>query len=105
LSIHSPLAVFAAFALAGCGIGLAETAESTLFARLLPDHLRGSGFGILGATQAAGDLTSSTVVGILYVIASPALGFGYAAAWMFLAVISVAILNFPKGRPRTSGAE
>ncbi len=105
LSIHAPLAVFGAFTLAGCGIGLAETAESTLFARLLPDHLRGSGFGILRATQATGDLTSSTVVGILYVVASPALGFGYAAAWMVLAVISVAVLNFPKGRPGASGGE
>jgi MFS family permease len=97
LPTHSPLALLAAFALAGCGIGLAETAESTLFARLLPDNLRGSGFGVLGATQAVGDLTSSAVVGILYVAASPAVGFGYAAAWMFLSVISVAILDFPKG--------
>jgi hypothetical protein len=31
----------AAFLLAGSGIGLAETAESALVARLLPDHLRG----------------------------------------------------------------
>jgi MFS family permease len=96
LPTHSPLALMAAFALAGCGIGLAETAESTLFARLLPDHLRGTGFGVLGATQAAGDLASSTLVGILYVAASPAVGFGYAAAWMALSLISVGFLNFPK---------
>jgi MFS family permease len=102
LPTHSPLALLAAFALAGCGIGLAETAESTLFARLLPDHLRGSGFGVLGATQAGGDLASSTVVGILYVAASPAVGFGYAAAWMALSLISVAVLNFPKGSAATA---
>jgi MFS family permease len=102
LPTHSPLALLAAFALAGCGIGLAETAESTLFARLLPDNLRGSGFGLLGATQAVGDLTSSSVVGILYVAAAPAVGFGYAAAWMFLSVTSVAILDFPKGSAATA---
>jgi MFS family permease len=33
------------FGLAGAGIGLAEPAESTLVAQLLPDRLRGSGLG------------------------------------------------------------
>lgn len=40
-----------AFTLAGSGIGLAETAESALVARTLPDDLRGSGFGLLGASN------------------------------------------------------
>ena len=35
--------VAAVTALVGGGIGLAETAESTLVAHLLPDRLRGSG--------------------------------------------------------------
>lgn len=41
-----------AFVLAGAGIGLAETAESSLVARLLPDELRGSGFGVLWSADA-----------------------------------------------------
>ena len=86
---HSPLALLVAFALAGSGIGLAETAESTLFARLLPDHLRGSGYGVLGATQAVGDFASSAVVGVLYAALSPTVGFAYAAFWMVLSVLSV----------------
>jgi len=53
------------FCLAGAGIGLAETAESTLVAHLLPEGLRGSGFGLLGGLQSAGDLLSSTIVGLL----------------------------------------
>ncbi len=88
LDLHSPAELLVAFALAGSGIGLAETAESTLFARLLPDHLRGSGYGVLGATQAVGDLTSSAVVGVLYVAVSPTVGFAYAASWMALSVLA-----------------
>ena len=33
-------------AIAGAGLGLTDTAESALVARLLPDELRGSGFGL-----------------------------------------------------------
>jgi MFS family permease len=73
------------FALAGAGIGLVETAESTLVARALPDELRGSGFGVLGGVQSLGDFTSSLAVGLLWAIFSPIVGFGYAAALMALA--------------------
>jgi MFS family permease len=83
---HSWWALLIFFSLAGSGIGLAETAESTLFAEMLPDRLRGSGFGILGAVQAAGDLVSTAVVGALYTAVSPTAGFAYAAGWMVLSV-------------------
>ena len=63
-------------------IGLAETAESTLVEHLLPDRLRGSGFGMLGRLQSAGDFLSSTVVRVLYAAVSPTAGFAYAAARM-----------------------
>lgn len=82
-----------AFTLAGSGIGLAETAELTLVAKALPDDLRGSGFGLLGGVQAAGDFASSTVVGLLYAAISPVVGFGYAAAWMVIALVGSAGLR------------
>jgi MFS family permease len=85
-SIHRWLLLAGCFGLAGAGIGLAKTAESTLVAQLLPDRLRGSGFGLLGGLQSAGDLLSSTIVGLLYVAVAPTVGFAYAAAWMALAV-------------------
>jgi MFS family permease len=86
VSWHTWPPLLIAFALAGSGIGLAETAESTVVARLLPDHLRGSGFGALGAVQAAGDFAASAAVGLLWTLISPAIGFAYAAAWMIAAV-------------------
>ena len=83
------------FSLAGSGIGLAETAESTLVARALPDELRGSGFGMLGAIQAGGDFASSAIVGLLYAVASPVIGFAYAAAWMLVALAGSVALRTP----------
>ena len=76
------------FAAAGVGIGFAETTETTLVARLLPDELRGNGFGVLGLLQALGDLVSTMVVGILWTAVSPAAGFLYAAAWMLAAAVA-----------------
>jgi len=84
-----------AFSLAGSGIGLAETAESTLVASALPDELRGSGFGVLGAIQAGGDFASSAVVGLLYAVVSPVIGFAYAAAWMVVALVGSVALRTP----------
>ena len=89
-----------AFLLAGTGIGLAETAESSLVARLLPDRLRGSGFGLLGGVQSLGDFASSAVVGLLWSAVSPLAGFLYAAAWMAVAAIATAS-HLGHGRPMT----
>lgn len=90
----------AGFAVAGAGIGLAETAESTVVARLLPDELRGSGFGVLGAVQSAGDLLASAVVGVLYALVSPAVAFGYAAVWMLASLLATGTLRTPTGERR-----
>lgn len=79
-----------AFVLCGIGIGCAETAESTLVARALPDDLRGNGFGVLGLTQAVGDLGATVVAGLLWSLVSPAAAFGYAAAWMVAALLTAA---------------
>jgi MFS family permease len=90
---HSAVVVALAFAAAGAGIGLAEPTESAVVAQLLPDRLRGSGFGVLGAVQATGDLVATVVAGVLYTLASPAAAFGYAAAWMVLAAIASGALR------------
>jgi MFS family permease len=84
-----------AFVLAGAGIGLAEPAESSLVARLLPDHLRGSGFGLLGGVQSFGDFASSAAVGLLWSTVSPAAGFAYAAGWMLLCIVSTTRMRLP----------
>ena len=74
------------FALAGAGMGLTDTAESALVARLLPDELRGSGFGFLGGVQSLGDFVSSAAVGLVWTVVSPSAAFILAAGWMVLSV-------------------
>jgi MFS family permease len=91
----SAIAVALAFAAAGAGIGIAEPTESAVVAQLLPDRLRGSGFGVLGAVQATGDLVATVIAGLLYTLISPAVAFGYAAAWMVAAAIASGALRRP----------
>ena len=90
---HHPAVVALAFAAAGAGIGLAEPTQSAVVAQLVPDRLRGSGFGVLGAVQAVGDLVATVVAGLLYTLASPAVAFAYAAAWMVCAVLASGMLR------------
>jgi MFS family permease len=90
---HSAVVVALAFAGAGAGIGFAEPTESAVIAQLLPDRLRGSGFGVLGAVQSTGDLVATVVAGLLYTLASPAVAFGYAASWMIAAAIASGALR------------
>lgn len=90
-SLHSWPLLLIAFSLAGSGIGLAETAQSTLVAQRLPDELRGSGFGLLGAIQSLGDFASTAAVGALWSLVSPTLGFAYAATWMLLSASTVGL--------------
>jgi MFS family permease len=96
--IHHWLLLAGCFCVAGAGIGLAEPSESTLVAQLLPDRLRGSGFGLLGGLQSAGDFLSSTIVGLLYGAATPTVGFAYAAVWMVLTVAATVWLHHRQPR-------
>lgn len=98
---HAWPALLLAFGLAGIGIGFAETAESTVVARGLPERLRSNGFGLLGLTQSLGDLGSTVVAGLLWTLASPTLAFGYAAAWMASSVIASGMLH--STRPPAGG--
>ncbi|MBI3949481.1 MAG: hypothetical protein HY314_03395 [Acidobacteria bacterium] len=53
--------------------------EPTATAELLPEDLRGTGFGVLGAANGVGDFLSSALVGGLWTVFGAATGFGAAA--------------------------
>ena len=93
VDFHTWPPLLVAFLLAGAGIGLAETAESTLVAQRLPDHLRGSGFGALGGVQAFGDFASTATAGLIWVAVSPTAAFAYAAGWMLLSTIGTIVIK------------
>lgn len=68
------------FVTVGTSTALVETAQGSHAAELVPEHLRGRAYGLIGLVDGVGDLVSSVVVGTLWTVASPAWGFGYAAA-------------------------
>ncbi len=80
------------FVLAGVGIGCAETAETAAVARLAPERVRGSAFGLLATFQAVGNLAASVIAGILWTAISPEAAFIYVAAWMAIAIIGLLLV-------------
>jgi MFS family permease len=71
------------FGFSGLYMGVWETVESATAASMLPAPIRGIGFGILATVNGIGDLVSSIVVGLLWII-SPVL------AMLFVIVASLA---------------
>ena len=67
-----------------------------LFLGLLPDELRGSGFGLLGAVQSLGDFVSSAAVGLIWTLVSPTAAFLAAAAWMGLSLVTTLVVRAPR---------
>jgi MFS family permease len=83
------------FALAGVGIGCAETAEHAAVASLAPEHVRGSAFGVLAGAQSLGNVAASAIAGLLYTVVSPAAAFSYAAALMGGALLALTFTSKP----------
>jgi MFS family permease len=83
--------------------GFQASLEKSVAAELLPRANRGSGFGVLAATNGLGDLLSSVVVGALWTAVSPAAGFAYAA--VFTAMGALVILVFRgSAEPKTQNS-
>lgn len=67
------------FVLGGTVIAIEDALEGAIAADLLPEEVRGTGYGVLATVNGLGDFLSSLVVGALWAGVSPAAGFGYAA--------------------------
>lgn len=67
------------FALGGVFIAAEDALEGAMAADLLPDDLRGTGYGVLATINGLGDLVSSIMVGFLWTSFAPGVGFGYSA--------------------------
>jgi MFS family permease len=75
------------FVVAGIAIAITDAMERTVAADLLPENLRGTGYGTLAAVNGIGDFASSSVVGLLWTVISPAAGFGYGAVLMMIGAV------------------
>jgi MFS family permease len=87
-AVASASIVFLAVCFVGAGvaIGCVETAEHAAVARLAPQDLRGSAFGLLAGVQSFGNLVASAGAGVLWTVVSPAAGLLFAAALMSIAL-------------------
>ncbi len=72
------------FGFSGLYMGVWETLENSTAATVLPQAIRGIGFGVLATVQGFGDLISSIVVGFLWVLHP---------AWAMSFVIATAIVG------------
>lgn len=83
------------FIAAGMSRAAVRALEKSYAADLLPLHVRGTGYGLLQATNGMSYLISSVVVGSLWSYYSFTVAFGYAAAVSFAATVLL-ILFVPK---------
>ncbi len=68
------------FVFAGLQAAVVDTVEKTYASEILGDFAKGTGFGVLQTVNGIGDFVSSSMVGLLIVFVSPALGFSVVAA-------------------------
>jgi len=83
------------FVLAGVAIAITDALERTVAADLLPENLRGTGYGTLATVNGVGDFVSSSLVGFLWSAVSPLAGFGYSAV---LTISGAGVLFSMRGR-------
>lgn len=72
------------FVLGGIFIAAEDTLEGSIAADLLPEEVRGTGYGVLATINGIGDLVSSIMVGFLWTSFAPGVGFVY-SAFLFVA--------------------
>jgi MFS family permease len=77
------------FALGGLFIAAEDALEGALAADLLPEDVRGTGYGMLAAVNGVGDFVSSIVVGALWTAVSPTAGFAYATALFLVGAVVI----------------
>lgn len=91
----TPAALVVLFMCSGIYIACEEVAEKAYAAELLPTEVKGTGMGVLAATNGVGDFVSSALVGALWSLFPGQLVYGFAAAGILqlLGAFSLAILR------------
>ena len=64
--------------------------------------IRSNGFGVLGLTQAIGDLGSTVVAGLLWSLTSPTVAYIYLTAWMLASLLAAGLLRPERAAHRGS---
>jgi MFS family permease len=94
LNISSLPALVVVFVIGGTYVGMEETLEDSIAAELLPDVVRGTGFGTMALVNGVGDFISSLSVGWLWAAFGARVGFGFALVLMTIGVIVVGTMRY-----------
>ncbi|MBL8635084.1 MAG: MFS transporter [Myxococcales bacterium] len=89
------------FVVAGMVIGIEETLEGVLCAKLVPSTLRGSAYGLLAATNGIGDMIASATVGLVWSSFGPTLAFSLAASACAIGTLLLLVLVPEEDTPPT----
>ncbi len=91
----TPVALVVLFVCSGIYIACEEVVEKAYAAELLPSEVKGTGMGVLAATNGAGDFASSAAVGLLWSLfpGHPAYGFLAAGVLQLLGASSLAVIH------------
>jgi len=81
------------FLVAGIAIAITDSLERAVAADLLPENLRGTGYGTLATVNGIGDFASSAIVGLLWTSVSPLAGFGYGALMTIMGATTLIALR------------
>jgi MFS family permease len=92
--IDSLPALGAIFSIAGVYMAVQEALESTVTAGMVSGEMLAMSFGALGTVNGTGKLVSSSLVGVLWTVVSPVIGFGLAA--LLMAAGTMALLRVGK---------
>ena len=84
------------FCLAGIYVALVDSMERALAGDLLPENLRGTGYGMMATVNGVGDFVSSFAVGLFWVRVSPAAGFAYAGILTFIGAVLLFMIRNKK---------
>lgn len=94
---HSSIAfLILLFALSGIYTAIIESSEPSLASKLIADDEHGTGYGALSTVQGVGDFLSSIIVGILWSVLSPQLGFAFASLLAVIAALTLYFLKFKR---------
>lgn len=97
----TPAALSVLFVCSGLYVACEEVVEKAYAAELLPVEVKGTGLGVLAATNGVGDFASSALVGLLWSLfpSRPVYGFLAAGSCQLLGASSLA---FTRAFPRTT---
>jgi MFS family permease len=80
------------FILSGISAATYTALEKAYAAELLPENMRGTGYGVLQTIDGIGDFVSSFIVGTLWVVASSSVAFLYGATLSFISAFLFLVL-------------